>query len=263
MGTAGFSVRMRFDGSPVRQILIGNSQDRGARNYQEDSFGFTSLGKSETAKNGFMAIVADGMGGLSCGDKISSYVVSAMLEMRKQVNDMVPVHIRFNQMITSMNQAVVGSGTGGGSTVSAVLCCTKGLFWCSCGDSRIYLCRKGSLIQLSEDRDYMRDLLNMVIEDDISYYDADNDEQKDSLAQYIGADKELYPDCNIRPLVPAIGDKLLICSDGVYNALTPQELMIALSSDAQTAADEIKQKINTKNYPTQDNFTSVILEFKC
>ncbi len=66
---------------------------------------------------------------------------------------------------------------------------------------------------------------------------------------------------NIRPLVPRSGDKVLICSDGVYNALTDKEMAAALSLPAQNAADSIASGIIGKNYSNQDNNTAVVLEF--
>lgn len=96
-----FSVRLKINGSDVKRIAIGNSQHRGARPYQEDSFGYTPLDRAE--KDGFAAVVADGMGGLSAGDKVSAYAVSAMLEMRYQVQSMSPVPVRFRQMLSAIN----------------------------------------------------------------------------------------------------------------------------------------------------------------
>lgn len=69
------------------------------------------------------------------------------------------------------------------------------------------------------------------------------------------------PDVNIRPLVPRSGDKLLICSDGVYNALSDEEMSLALYKPAQQAADALASAIINKNYTNQDNNTVVVLEF--
>lgn len=254
-----FSVRLKIAGSDVKRIAIGNSQHRGARPYQEDSFGYTPLDRA--TKDGFAAVVADGMGGMSAGDKVSSYTVSAMLEMRNQVSNMSPVPVRFRQMISAINQKVCSSGVGGGCTASAVFCCDEGVYWCSVGDSRIYIQRNGMLFQLTEDGDHQNDLLNEVIAGELMFDEMMCDESKDSLARYIGFNGELNPDVSITPLIPKIGDKLLICSDGVYNALSVGEMSRALSLPAQNAADALLDGILQKNYPNQDNCTAVVLEF--
>ena len=54
---------------------------------------------------------------------------------------------------------------------------------------------------------------------------------------------------------------MLLMSDGVYNALSDQELIAALEGrDAQAAADAVGEAIRRKAYPTQDNYTLVVLE---
>lgn len=254
-----FSVRLKINGSDVKRIAIGNSQHRGARPYQEDSFGYTPLDRAE--KDGFAAVVADGMGGLSAGDKVSAYAVSAMLEMRYQVQSMSPVPVRFRQMLSAINDKVCSSGIGGGCTAAAVFCCSEGVYWCSVGDSRIYIQRDGMLFQITEDGDHQNDLLDEVISGELDFDEMMSDESKDSLAQYIGFKGALKPDVSISPLIPRVGDRLLICSDGVYNALSVGEMSRALALSAQNAADALLNGILQKNYKNQDNCTAVVLEF--
>lgn len=51
----------------IRQIRVGKLHGQGARNYQQDSFGVSDPELLEGS--GLLAVVADGMGGLSDGDK--------------------------------------------------------------------------------------------------------------------------------------------------------------------------------------------------
>lgn len=254
-----FSVKLHISCSNVREISIGNAQNRGARDYQEDSFGYTPLNKAAT--DGFTAVVADGMGGLSAGDQVSAYTVSSIIGMGKRMKGMEPVHEKFRQIVSEINKQVVLGGSGGGCTVAAVFCRKDGVYWCSVGDSRIYILRNGMLFQLSEDGDHQNQLLDEVIDEILDFEEMMQNEKKDSLAQYIGSKNEPEPDVNIRPLVPESGDKILICSDGVYNALTVEEMSRALSAPAQNAADELMSLILGKNYSNQDNNTAIVLEF--
>ena len=64
-----------------------------------------------------------------------------------------------------------------------------------------------------------------------------------------------------KPLIPEKNDKLLMCSDGVYNALSSDELSEALSYPAGEAAVKIENLVISKGYSNQDNFTAVVLEF--
>ncbi|MCM1327822.1 MAG: protein phosphatase 2C domain-containing protein [Ruminococcus sp.] len=256
-----FFVRMKFDGSDVRKISFGSISNRGARNYQEDSFGFSSFEKEDVKNFGFTAVVADGMGGLSNGDKISGYVVSSMLEMIKSRTPDIPMHIYLSRALKAVNGSVLASGIKGGSTAVVVTCQPSGVHWCTAGDSRVYLFREGKLTALNEDSDYLNDLIEQVIAGDMTFEEAGENSKKDALAQYIGFKGGINPDGNSKPFIPQRGDKLLLCSDGVYNALTKEELIQALSLEAAEAAQLIENRVLSKGYSTQDNFTAVVLEF--
>lgn len=262
MSRSKFFVRMKFNGSEARRIAFGSISNRGARDYQEDNFGFSSFEKENVKNYGFSAVVADGMGGLSGGDRISSYVVSAMLEMQKSRNAAAPVHIYLAQAMQRINDSVLSSGIKGGSTAAAVTCLPDGIYWCTVGDSRVYLFRDGRLIALNEDSDYMNnDLIDRVIAGDMTFEEAGGDSKKDALARYIGYKGGISPDGNSKPFVPKKNDKLLLCSDGVYNALTPTELMESLGLEAFNAAQDIENRVLAKHYSNQDNFTAVVLGF--
>lgn len=261
MRSSKFFIPMKFAGSEVRKIAFGSISNQGARNYQEDSFGFSSFEKESVKKYGFTAVVADGMGGLSGGDRISAYVVSAMLELQKSRNASVPVHIHLAQSLRMINSNVLSSGIRGGSTAVVVMCLPGGVHWCTAGDSRAYLFRDGRLTALNEDSDYMNDLIEQVIAGEMTYEEAGEDTKKDALAQYVGYKGGITPDGNSKPFVPQKNDKLLLCSDGVYNALTAEELMESLSFEASEAAQIIENRVLAKGYSNQDNFTAVVLEF--
>lgn len=255
------TVSVKFENSSVKKIILGDIQNKGARPYQEDSFGLTPLTKEYVGKYGLTAIVADGMGGLSNGSRISGCVVSEIINQPFAADPVLPVHAYFSQLFNSINRRICAGGYRGGATASAVYCCEKGVYFCSTGDSRIYLFRSGKIFRMTVDFDYMNTLLNEVIKGTCSLEDALDDPQKDSLHEYMGADKLLAPDVNIRPFVPLAGDKLLICSDGVYNALEESEISESLAETAQNAANEILRRVLDKKYENQDNFTAVILEF--
>lgn len=261
MGRSKFFIPMKFAGSEARKIAFGSISNQGARKYQEDSFGFSSIEKEDIENYGFTAIVADGMGGLSEGGRVSGYVVSAVLEMQKKRSPSIPVHIHLSQALQAANSGVLESGIKGGSTAATVMCLPEGVHWCTVGDSRVYLFRGGTLTALNEDSDYLNSLIERVISGDISYSEADGNSKKDALAQYIGFKGEITPDGNSKPFVPQKNDKLLVCSDGVYNALSAEELSETLTGNAARAAQLIEKRVLAKGYSNQDNFTAIVLEF--
>ena len=256
-----FFIGMNFSGSDVNKITLGCVNNQGARSYQEDSFGFSSIIQSDVDSHGFTAIVADGMGGLEGGAQVSSYVVAAMLDMQMNRDFSVPAHLHLSAALCRVNDNILLSGMKGGSTAVVVMCLPIGVHWCTVGDSRVYLFRDGSLTVMNEDSDYMNQLIEQVISGEMTFDEAGEDRKKDSLTQYMGHKGGITPDVNAKPLVPKNGDKLMLCTDGVYNALTEGELTEALLKPAEEAAALIESMVVAKGYSTQDNFTAVVLEF--
>lgn len=253
---------MTIYGSEIKRVLIGNAQNMGARPYQEDSFGFTELSDSAADGKGFMAIVADGMGGLTDSGQISSYAVDFLIGRFGQYDGSFSAGMWLDETVRSLNYSASAMQTGGGSTLAAVLCCRKGIYWCCVGDSRIYLLRRGRLYMLSEDGDYFTELLDGVLREAISYAEAEEDDRKTALTSYIGSGKEIVPEVSKKPLIPETGDTLLICSDGVYNALDERELTEILKETPGLAAAGVERAVLEKAFTNQDNFTAVILKYE-
>lgn len=258
-----FVINMTIKGSSVARVYIGNSQNQGMRPYQEDSFGFTELSDAAVAGMGFMAIVADGMGGLNDSKQISSYAVDFMKENFGRYDGTMSVSVWLEEVLQAMNTSASDMDTGGGSTFAAVLCRRDGVYWCNVGDSRIYLVRNGRFCQITEDEDYFTNLLDEVLKNEMYYEDAEDNVQKSALTQYIGSGRWLAAEVSQRALVPESGDVILICSDGVYNALADEEIADILQKKLpQAAAYEIESAVLDKGYANQDNFTSVVLKFE-
>ncbi|MGN0637741.1 MAG: PP2C family protein-serine/threonine phosphatase [Huintestinicola sp.] len=256
-----FNIPLKIQNSPVENITAESINCQGSRPYQEDSFGFSPADKKAVEKYGFMAVLGDGMGGLSDGAHASSTFVSSMLEMHSSRDMSLPVHIFLKQAFKTINGQYIASGAQGGTTGAAVLCLSSGIYWCSLGDSRIYLFRNGILTALSEDTDHLNSLLCRVIKGDMTVETALADPRKDSLRQYIGFRGDISPDGNIRPLIPEKGDRLLICSDGVYNAVSGEVLCGAMSVPTGETAEKLEETVLAGGFANQDNFTALILSF--
>ncbi len=250
----------KINNSEISRISVGEFQSVGARPYQEDSYDYCSF-KTAKGEQGFCAVLSDGMGGLSNGDKVSGDTVSGYIKRLTRLSKDSDIHKSFISITNDINAQVVSGKYGGGATAVAVYCCPEGIFFCSTGDSRLYLFRNNAITQLTEDFDVINRELGKVIDGQLTYAEADANPERNNLVEFIGANKELSPDVNIKPLIPQKGDKLLICSDGVYNALSDREFIYCLNADAISAADTMKSGIADKAVPTQDNATAIILEF--
>lgn len=249
-----FSVEITGLGS----VAVGCVQHQGAREYQEDSVGFSPV--NGDPMDGFLAVVADGMGGMSSGAFVSAWTVRRMLET--DIGTDVPVYRQLCEAAQRISGEIAAGGTRGGSTMAAVCLDKDGVHICSVGDSRIYLQRNGVLSRLTEDGDYMSVLLGRVITGDMTFQQAADDPERDSLMQFMGGGVNIQPDVNCIPLRPEKGDRLLICSDGVYNAVAEATLLQSLTLTAAAAAEDILGRVLAKGYTNQDNLTATVLEFR-
>ncbi|MCH5212199.1 MAG: serine/threonine-protein phosphatase [Oscillospiraceae bacterium] len=245
-------------------VKLGNAQHQGKRDYQEDSFGFSDTDDEFVMQKGMLAVLADGMGGLSNGKAVSGRVVSDMLEWFNQRseecrdgNDIKDRVLIINKNICSIfcDDGTVKSG----STIVTAFIKHRKLHWLCIGDSRIYLKRGGRIYQINEDHDFLNQLLGEAIRDGESVASAFEDPQKDRLVSCIGKSDLNCFDYSKKGFSIQANDKIMLCSDGVYNALTAEELNVLLESEPMRAAENIKNEVVGKSFPGQDNLTVIVI----
>ena len=240
---------------------VGKVHHIGKRANQQDSFGVMEV------ENGMFAVVADGMGGLSDGDKVSQKIVLTMLqdasELTKGQMGKRPLYTmvsRANREVLRMLAASPGSRSG--STVIAVLTEGSSFQWISVGDSRIYLYHAGQLMQINSEHIYEKELLKRAVNQEVSFAEIQTDKQKKRITSYIGMGEIKHIEGSLNPVKAQAGDKLLLMSDGVFNTLPEQEIcrILEMAEDAEEAAEVVKKQVLARQNPRQDNFTAVILE---
>lgn len=246
-------------------ITIENTHNMGARENQQDSFSISDISnKALRDKKGIFAVVADGMGGLTDGDKISTMVTTSMLKHFNEKPFQFSLEIELlNMLITANNEVnhllnrvrVVKSGT----TVVSVIISQNKLYWISVGDSRICLIRKGALIQLNREHIYGPELDEKAVLGEISFEEAQNNPQRAALTSYLGMGRLAKIDRNINPLQLVSGDRVILMSDGIFKTLSDEEILLAMQAPPNENMDSIEQTILLKNKPLQDNFTAIIL----
>lgn len=246
---------------------FGNAQHIGKRSSQQDSFGYSNLVSEEIIKQyGILAVLADGMGGLSDGKQVSDYAVNAMLTMFTETDGSTFCPENLLVMAESLNDRVneafpAEGNVQAGSTLIAAHIYGDSLNWISIGDSRIYLYRNSMLYQLNEEHNYLSDLLKSHITTGLPLKEAKTDPQKSALTSYIGSPSIKRVDQSIRPLRIIPGDRIVLCSDGIYNALNNFELISNIEYEPQEAAERIVDLALDKKNPDQDNLTIMIIEY--
>ena len=248
-------------------LILGNAQHQGKRSYQEDSFGFSKITGACAQSRGVLAVLADGMGGLSNGKQVSDTAVTKLLTWFNDENTLCENSIHIMKAVVKINEDICdvycddGRTTAGSTLASAFI---KGdmMSWVCIGDSRIYIKRNEKLFQINEDHDLLNDMLDQYIDGEYDKDDAFNDSQKDGLVSCIGKWELANIDYNKKPYQLFDGDIIVLCSDGIYNALTYEEFNSLVNEDAMECAQRIKDAVLDKNYARQDNLTIIVMYYK-
>lgn len=248
---------VQMSGKPT--IHIGKLHHIGKRQNQQDSFGVAQ------AEAGIFAVVADGMGGLSDGDKVSQKIVRTMLDDASRISSgqlssglftlAAHANSEINQMLGYERQYQCGS------TVIAVLADERQFQWVSVGDSRICLYRGGKLLQINREHIYISELLEKAVNHEITFAEAYRHAKRNSLTSFIGMGELKYVDGSLRPVEVQRGDRILLMSDGVFHTVSEENICAVLKKYpiAEQAAAELEQQVLMAQNPKQDNFTAVLI----
>lgn len=244
---------------PQPEIVVEKLHEQGARKSQQDSF-FVSPAEMIPG-HGLLAVVADGMGGLSGGDQVSQTAVTAVMEGFYAAQG-TPEQVLL-ALLAQANRAVNdllgpdGLRTGG-STLVAGLIRDGNFYSLSVGDSRICLYRGGALWQLNREHIFRDELYLRAVNGEMALSEAVGHPQASGLTSFLGMGELKYVDLPARPIRVRTGDLFLLMSDGIYNALGDEELTAALDREVG-AADALREAIQAKGYSNQDNYTAVLL----
>lgn len=245
------------------RFRVGNFHHIGCREEQQDSFCLSNVDdKKALREKGLMAIVADGMGGMEGGAAISQLVADTFRKNYATATEFEPADFLYNTAKKSeelVDAYKKRAGLNGGSTLVAVLIKSGAFYTLSVGDSKIYLLRQGKLEQLNHEHTFGALLREKAARGEVPPDEPYINPRRDALTAYIGMGSFRKVDCGEARAFLA-GDKILLCSDGVSNSLSDDEIISALKNDALTAAEKMEQIILAQEIPTQDNFTGIILE---
>jgi PPM family protein phosphatase len=206
--------------------------------------------------------VADGMGGHAAGELASKLAVQAMAELSQHG----PLDVEaVQQAIEAANDAILSTGAqhpdqaGLGTTLAGVAVVTvAGVeHWAvfNVGDSRIYRFSDGRLVQLSADHSAVQELVDAGLLDEVG---ARSHPQRNVVTRSLGSSPAPIPDIDLHE--PVVGDRLLICSDGLTNELLDDEIAEVLQShpEPERAAAELVRRANQAG--GRDNTTVVVIE---
>ena len=212
-----------------------------------------------------VAVVCDGMGGTNGGHMASTIAVDTLLEQlrerlkpgmeRTQIKNAVLQGIdRANDAIharAAEDETLANMGT----TLVCAVCRDGEAVVFNVGDSRCYLIGENGIRQITRDHSVVE---NMVERGDITPAQARRHPRRNLITRALGPDAQVEAD--VFPVAWQQGDFLLLCTDGLVNTVTDQEMLFEVmhENDLDGCLDRLMAEAKEQGAP--DNVTVVLLQ---
>ena len=221
-----------------------------------------------------LVAVADGMGGFQRGDVASQLACNVLVEAISAAHGLIDAYRReptdrhrgavkavleaaFQKAceeVYTAGVAITGQGGRMGSTLDALLIVGTTAFIAHVGDGRIYLLRGTEVHQLTEDHSLVQQQLKEGL---ITAEQARTARNKNVITRAMGVLPSVQVDALHFELDP--GDKLLLCSDGLYRYAGMREIGLALLKVGGDGA--VRQLVDNANARGgRDNITCLVVE---
>lgn len=210
-------------------------------------------------------IVADGLGGHQGGGVASHMAVEIVGDFLK---DKIPSCDKKEDFYKLLMEAIFIANEriklqaardinlkGMGTTIVIALLHNDTLYISHVGDSRAYLIRQGNIKQLTEDHSVA---VQMVKAGMITAEEARTHHLKHMITQALGISEYLAPGFEMLNLEK--GDYILLCTDGLTDMLTDQEILssiIGCNGEPEKGCELLINEANKKG--GKDNITVILL----
>lgn len=220
---------------------------------------------SEEDDNYKLCILADGMGGYTGGEIASRLACVAAAkyikenfncektETKEEIMEIVKKAMEYaNDVVYEKSKEAVELEQMG-TTLEVCLIYNNRAYIGHIGDSRIYRIRQSIMRKITVDHSYVQKL---VKDGTISKEEAITHPKKNMLMKALGCEEEIEPDVMVKGFNEK--DIILMCSDGLTNMISEQEIYNIVEQDVQNATGNLIKK--AKELGGYDNITVVIIE---
>ncbi len=213
-------------------------------------------------KNLNLFIVADGMGGHNAGEVASKMAVTLIEKYIKMnsIKKFIPENLIENGIISANREIYKASlqnsnRKGMGTTVILLFFYKDKYYIANVGDSRAYLFRYNTLIQLSEDHSLVYEQYKMGL---MKREDMEKSPYKNIITRAVGIDPNVKIDIYKDEFEK--DDIFLLCSDGLYNEVSDSEIKSILKNNfpLQTLGKQLIEKAN--NNGGNDNISLILIK---
>ena len=228
---------------------------RGAvRQQNQDAYAMQELGDGRV-----VALVCDGMGGARAGNVASTMAVDIFMNTFLQA-DRGSDQERMQQAAAQANQEIFQRSStdedcvGMGTTLVAALAGDGEAVILNEGDSRAYHVNQNGIALVTRDHSLVED---MVARGELTRDQARTHPHKNLITRALGAEPVLMADCFRQTLLP--GEYLLLCSDGLSNIVTEQEMLYEIihGGEDDTCCQRLLDIALHRGAP--DNVTAVLI----
>jgi len=232
---------------------------KGGREKNEDRMGYCY-----TRDSGLFAL-ADGMGGHPEGEVASQLALQTLAAaFQREAKSSLKSPLRFLQdAILAGHHQLLRYATEKGlvdtprTTVVACVLQGRAAFWAHCGDSRLYLVRGGKLVARTRDHSYteLQQTLSQVVPIDAKF-------NRSVLFTCLGSPGKPVVD-TVGPVTLQTGDRLIVCSDGLWSQLDDEEIVELLASRSLSdAVPEMVERALRNGGQHGDNVTVLAVEWE-
>jgi serine/threonine protein phosphatase PrpC len=232
---------------------------RGGREKNEDRMGYCY-----TREAGLFAL-ADGMGGHPQGEvaaQIALQTLAALFQREAKPNLADPARFLHDAIFAGHHQLLRYSSTRGladtpRTTVVAALLQGNAAYWAHCGDSRLYLVRGDKLVARTRDHSYseLQDAMAQVVSIGERF-------NRNVLFTCLGSPGKPVVDI-AGPLLLQPGDRLMLCSDGLWGTVPDATITHLLAHNAVSqAVPELVELALREGGERSDNVTAMSVEWE-
>lgn len=195
--------------------------------------------------------IADGMGGLANGAAAAIAAATGFVHRASQDGEVDPL-----ELVTKLNTSIGNMAPDQGQSGTTLVGCVLGpgsARIVNVGDSRAYRLNSLGFELLTQDHNVRRLLVAAGRE-----VDSVGVEKLGGLTSFLGTAPELL-DVDSRSVALRVGDRILLCTDGVHGQLTEAAMAMMLANGtASAAANEIVAASDDAG--GSDNATALVLE---
>jgi PPM family protein phosphatase len=221
-------------------------------------------------------VLSDGMGGEAHGEIASALAVETLVKhcLDAQNNPNAPVYgnaqpgwsatlKRLSSAVNLANRNIFKSAEehpeqhGMGATLTAAWIDGARVSIAHVGDSRAYLLRNGSLLQLTQDHSLVAEQVRRGI---ITAAEAEESDMQSVLLRALGAQAEIEVDAEEHLLLPR--DILLLCSDGLTRMVTEPEIAGTLQAETDPVKASERLVALANESGGADNITVVVVRLE-